>query len=45
MNGKVSTALLSQLRVFDTRRFINKIGVVDQKNFAEIKLKLIKFIS
>lgn len=45
MNGNVSTALLSQLRVFDTRRFINKIGVVDQKNFAEIKLKLIDFLS
>jgi mRNA interferase MazF len=45
MNGKVSTALLSQLRVFDTRRFINIIGVVDQKNFAEIKQKLIEYLS
>lgn len=45
VNGKVSTALLSQLRVFDTRRFINKYGVADKKSFSEIKQKLVDFLS
>lgn len=45
VNGIVSTALLSQLRIFDTRRFINKYGVTSQKDFAQIKLKLIDFLS
>lgn len=44
VNGKVSTALLSQLRVYDTRRFINKYGMASQRDFAAIKKKLIKFL-
>lgn len=31
--GKVSTALLSQLRVYDTRRFINKYGMAIKRDF------------
>jgi len=45
VNGKVSTVLLSQLRTLDTRRLISKYGMLNQKDFAEIKLKLIDFIS
>lgn len=45
VNGKVSTALLSQLRIFDTRRFINKYGVVSKKDFENIKAKLVDFLS
>lgn len=44
-NGMVSTALLSQMRVFDTRRLMNKYGMISKKDFAEIKLKLIDFLS
>lgn len=42
--GNVSTALLSQLRVYDTRRLINKYGVVGVKDFATIKKKLQGFL-
>jgi len=43
-NGKVSTALLSQMRVFDTRRMINKYGMLGIKDFSEIKKKVIAFL-
>lgn len=45
VNGVVSNVLLSQLRVLDTRRFIRKYGMLNSKDFAEIKLKLIDFLS
>lgn len=45
VNGKVSTALLSQLKVFDTKRLINKYGMVGIKDFQTIKQKLISFLS
>jgi len=44
VNGKVSTALLSQLRVLDTRRFINKYGMVNIKDFVTIKKKIIDLL-
>lgn len=44
LNTRVSTALLSQMRVFDTRRLINKVGMINQKDFAEIKGKLKEFL-
>lgn len=43
-NGKVSTALLSQLRVFDTKRLISKYGMVGIKDFKEIKIKVTDFL-
>ena len=43
-NGKVSTALLSQMRVFDTRRFISKYGMIGIKDFRAVKKKLVKFL-
>ena len=45
VNGIVSNVLLSQLRVLDTRRFIRKYGMLNQKDFAQIKHKLIAFLS
>lgn len=45
VNGNVSTALLTQIRVLDTRRLINKYGMLNQKDFSEIKLKLVDFLS
>ena len=45
VNGKVSSALLSQLRVYDTKRFISKYGMVNAKDFGTIKQKLIAFLS
>lgn len=44
-NGKVSTALLSQLRVYDTRRLISKYGMIGVKDFNTIKDKLVKFFT
>jgi mRNA interferase MazF len=40
VNDGISTALLSQLRAIDTRRFISKYGMVSQKDFEEVKYKL-----
>lgn len=44
VSGKVSNALLSQLRVFDTRRMISKYGMVSPKDFSIIKEKLREFL-
>jgi hypothetical protein len=44
VNGKVSTAILSQLRVFDTKRLINKYGMIGIKEFGLIKAKLIDLL-
>lgn len=44
VNGVVSTALLSQLRTFDTRRLISKYGMVSGKDFSTIKEKLVDFL-
>jgi len=45
VNGNVSKVLLSQLRVLDTKRFISKYGMLNKKDFAEVKQKLIDFMS
>lgn len=45
VTGIVSTALLSQLRVYDTKRFISKYGMIGIKDFATIKQKIIQFLS
>jgi mRNA-degrading endonuclease toxin of MazEF toxin-antitoxin module len=39
-----STALLSQLRTFDTKRMISKVGMVNEADFKEIKKQLRAFI-
>lgn len=45
VNGNVSKVLLSQLRVLDTKRFLHKYGMLNQKDFTEVRLKLIDFLS
>lgn len=45
LNGKVSSALLSQLRVYDTRRLISKLGMASIKDYATIKKKLADFLA
>lgn len=35
--GGISTALLSQMRLIDTKRFVEKIGKIDAEKFKEIK--------
>lgn len=44
VNGKVSTALLSQMRVYDTKRFINKYGMASGRDYDSIRKKLAKFL-
>ncbi len=45
-NGKMMTnnALLSQMRLFSTKRLLNKIGVMNSGDFKEIKMKFKKLI-
>ena len=38
--GKISVALLSQVRVIDTMRLRHKIGIASKENFSEIKKKI-----
>lgn len=35
--NEISTALLSQMRLVDTKRFVEKIGKIDSKKFIETK--------
>ena len=44
VNGVVSTALLSQLRVFDTRRLMSKYGMIGIKDFNSVKKSLREFL-
>lgn len=41
LDGVTSSALLSQLKLIDTRRLLNKIGVVDKMDMQEIKKRTI----
>lgn len=41
LDGKTSTVILSQLRTLDIRRFTNRIGVLDEQTFHDIKHKLV----
>lgn len=42
VKGQVSSALLTQLRVFDSKRLTRKIGYIEQEKFEEIKTQLAK---
>lgn len=44
VNGKVSTALLSQLRVYDTRRLISKYGMASASDFQTVKEQIKAFL-
>jgi mRNA-degrading endonuclease toxin of MazEF toxin-antitoxin module len=39
-NGRISTAMLSQMRIFDKKRFIRKVGEVSEVDFNGLKSKL-----
>lgn len=39
-----STALLSQLKALDVRRFTQRIGMIEEKSFEELKQKLKGFL-
>lgn len=37
INGEKSKAIISQIRLIDTKRLVNKIGVVDKYHFNKIR--------
>jgi mRNA interferase MazF len=37
IDGKPAAAIISQIRLVDTKRFIDKIGMLDKEKFEEIK--------
>jgi mRNA-degrading endonuclease toxin of MazEF toxin-antitoxin module len=37
IDGKPASAIISQIRLIDTRRFIDKIGMLDQGKFEALK--------
>ena len=37
VQGKMATALLSQMRVVDTRRLVEKVGFLDRQIFTELR--------
>jgi len=41
VDGKMASALLSQIRVVDTKRLIDKIGFLDQEVFEQVR-KIVK---
>jgi len=45
-NNHISTniALLSQLKLYSSKRLLNKIGMINKDDFSEIKLKLKELI-
>jgi mRNA interferase MazF len=43
--GKMSVALLSQIRSIDTARLRRKIGVIDEAQFRILKSQLVKILS
>jgi Growth inhibitor len=37
VDGKPAAAIVSQVRLIDTRRFIDKVGMLDKEKFQELK--------
>lgn len=44
VNGKVMSASLSQLRLFDVRRILRKAGMMHEKDFLKLKEAIKKFL-
>ena len=44
-DGMPRVAILSQLRLVDARRLIDKIGLIDSKNYADIQKAVIRLCS
>lgn len=43
-NGKVNSAILSQIRLFDCRRLLRRIGQIPKNDFCKLKLKFKKLL-
>lgn len=43
-NNKLDTALLSQIRAFDSKRLIRPIGQIDELNFVQVQLGLVAIL-
>lgn len=44
IHGAVSRVILSQLRIFDTRRLTTRLAQLDEKDFNEVKRRLLDFL-
>ena len=44
IENKISTAILIQSKLFSTKRLLNKIGVINQEDFKELKIKYLKLL-
>lgn len=42
--GRIQTALLGQIRIFDTKRLETYISKIDDKNFKQIKEKIKRYV-
>lgn len=45
IHGKENRVILSQMRIFDTRRVSTRLAQLDEKDFREVKRRLIDFLS
>ena len=43
-NDIVSTAILAQIKLYSSKRLLNKVGKIDNDNFQQLKKKLIKLL-
>lgn len=44
VDGTISTVILSQLRILDIRRFTDRIGILDEQIFQDLKHKLVALL-
>lgn len=44
MNGREQCAMLTQMRLWDTKRLTHKMGRMAEKEFREVKADLIKYL-
>lgn len=44
-NGQIIFANLSQLRLYDVKRILRKAGMMDEKNFLELRERVKNFLS
>lgn len=44
VDGREASAVLSQVRIIDTKRLVRKIGVLDKKSFAALKKALAEIL-
>jgi len=43
--GKKSAAILSQLRLLDSKRLMNKIGMISEEDFVELKKRICALVN